>query len=124
MIRVRKPINLTDKQIIRQITKLKEIVFENYVENQDGTYEGDLNDSVLEIISSLTDERNNLNEQDFVKMIGQGIKKLLEYFDGKVDSINDDVIHFFAFDFMTQTLNFLYGKQYTTNTDDYDFMFN
>ena len=121
---MRKPINLTDKQIIRQITKLKEIVFENYVENQDGTYEGDLNDSVLEIISSLTDERNNLNEQDFVKMIGQGIKKLLEYFDGKVDSINDDVIHFFAFDFMTQTLNFLYGKQYTTNTDDYDFMFN
>ena len=121
---MREPINLTDKQIIRQVNKLKSIVFDNYIEHNDGTYEGDLNESILEIIKELTMEKNDLDEKDFVKLIRQGIKKLLDYFEGKVDSINDDVIHFFAFDFMTQTLNFLYGKQYKTNNDDYDFMFN
>ena len=57
-------------------------------------------------------------------MIRKGVRQLIAYLDGKVDSINDDVIHFFAFDFITQTLNFMYGKKYEAKTDDYDFMFN
>ena len=119
-----KPINLTDIQIIRQITKLKRIIFEDYVEHKDGTYEGELNDSVLEIIDGLNKAQEELNEHDFLKMIRKGVKQLVAYLDGKVDSINDDVIHFFAFDFITQTLNFMYGKKYEPKKDDYDFMFN
>lgn len=118
------PINLTDKQIIRQITKLKGIIFDDYVEHNDGTYEGELNASILEIIEGLNQAKEELNEHDFLKMIRKGVRELIAYLDGKVDSINDDVIHFFAFDFITQTLNFMYGKKYVAKKDDYDFMFN
>jgi hypothetical protein len=121
---VSEPINLTDKQIIRQITKLKGIIFDDYVEHNDGTYEGELNASILEIIEGLNQAKEELNEHDFLKMIRKGVRELITYLDGKVDSINDDVIHFFAFDFITQTLNFMYGKKYEAKKDDYDFMFN
>jgi hypothetical protein len=121
---MRKAINLTDAQIVRQIDKLKNLIFEDYSENQDGTYEGELNDSVLELISNLTQDPKELDEGDFLKMIRKGIKQLIAYLDGKVDSINEDVVHFFAFDFITQTLNFMYGKKYEAKKDDYDFMFN
>ena len=60
---MREPINLTDKQIIRQINKLKNIVFDNYIEHNDGTYEGDLNESILEIIKDPIMEKNDLNER-------------------------------------------------------------
>ncbi len=121
---MREPINLTDKQILRQIKKLKGIIFDDYVEYNDGTYEGELNDSILEIIDGLNQAKDELNEHEFLKMIRKGVRQLIAYLDGKVDSINDDVIHFFAFDFITQTLNFMYGKKYEAKTDDYDFMFN
>lgn len=118
------PIDLTDKQILRQVKKLKGIIFDDYVEHNDGTYEGELKDSILEIIDGLHQSKEELNEHDFLKMIRKGVRELIAYLGGKVDSINDDVIHFFAFDFITQTLNFMYGKKYEAKKDDYDFMFN
>ena len=117
-------INLTDTQIIRQISKLKGLIFESYIENTDGTYEGKLNDSVARIIESLTTQVNDLDEGEFINLIRRGIKELIGYFDGNVDSINEDIIHFFAFDFITQTLNFKYGAVYQNKIDEFDSMFN
>ena len=116
--------NLTDTQILRQINKLKGLIFENYIENTDGTYEGELNDSVSLIIEGLTSQVNDLDEGEFINLIRKGIKELIRYFDGNVDSINDDIIHFFAFDFITQTLNFKYGAVYQNKIDEFDPMFN
>ena len=118
------PINLTDTQIIRQITKLKRLIFDDYVEHNDGTYEGELKYSVLKIIDGLNDTQTELNEQEFIEIIRKGVKELIAYLGDHIDSINDDVIHFFAFDFITQTLNFMYRKQYSPKNDDYDPMFN
>jgi len=116
--------NLTDTQILRQINKLKDLIFENYIENTDGTYEGELNDSVARIIEGLTTQVNDLDEGEFINLIRKGIKELIRYFDGNVDSINEDIIHFFAFDFITQTLNFKYGAVYQNKIDEFDPMFN
>ena len=71
---------------------------ENYIENTDGTYEGELNDSVALIIEGLTSQVNDLDEGEFINLIRKGIKELIGYFEGNVDSINEDIIHFFAFD--------------------------
>ena len=116
--------NLTDTQILRQINKLKDLIFENYIENTDGTYEGELNDSVALIIEGLTSQVNDLDEGEFINLIRKGIKELIGYFEGNVDSINEDIIHFFAFDFITQTLNFRYGAVYQNKIDEFDPMFN
>lgn len=117
-------INLTDTQILRQISKLKGLIFENYIENTDGTYEGELNDSVARIIEGLTTQVTDLDEGEFINLIRKGIKELIRYFEGNVDSINEDIIHFFAFDFITQTLNFRYGAVYQNKIDEFDPMFN
>ena len=86
--------------------------------------QADLNDSVARIIEGLTTQVNDLDEGEFINLIRKGIKELIGYFEGNVDSINEDIIHFFAFDFITQTLNFRYGAVYQNKIDEFDPMFN
>ena len=117
------PIDLTDSQILRQINKLRCLVFEDFKENEDGTYEGEINDGVAELIDEITNPLQELTEEEFLELIRKGTKALIKFFEGEVNSINEDIIHFFAFDFITQTLDYMYGRVIKNKVNHFDPMF-
>jgi hypothetical protein len=116
-------IDLTDSQILRQINKLRCLVFEDFKENENGTYEGEITDGVAEIIEDLTNPLQEMTEKEFLELISKGTKALIKFFEGEVNSINDDIIHFFAFDFITQTLDNMYGRVLQNKVNYFDPMF-
>ena len=61
-------IDLTDSQILRQINKLRCLVFEDFKDNENGTYEGEITDGVAEIIEDLTNPLQEMTEEEFLKL--------------------------------------------------------
>jgi hypothetical protein len=101
-------LKLTNQQVERQVKRLKEIIFDDYSENSDGSYEGTLNENVLKIIQTIILSEAEINELQFLQMITEGTKQLVVYLMENIDSVDERVVNFFAFDFMTQSIDFMY----------------
>ncbi len=108
MSKEKNKLKLTNQQVERQVKRLKEIIFDDYSENSDGSYEGTLNENVLKIIQSIILSEAEINELQFLQMITEGTKQLVVYLMENIDSVDERVINFFAFDFMTQSIDFMY----------------
>tara|TARA_B100000287_G_scaffold315933_1_gene299521 strand:- start:14643 stop:15020 length:378 start_codon:yes stop_codon:yes gene_type:complete len=108
MSKEKNKLKLTNQQVERQVRRLKEIIFDDYSENSDGSYEGTLNENVLKIIQSIILSEAEINELQFLQMITEGTKQLVVYLMENIDSVDERVINFFAFDFMTQSIDFMY----------------
>jgi hypothetical protein len=108
MSKEKNKLKLTNQQVERQVKRLKEIIFDDYSENVDGSYEGTLNDNVLKIIQKIILSEAEINELQFLQMITEGTKELVKYLLENIDSVDERVINFFAFDFMTQSIDFMY----------------
>ena len=117
-------IPLTEAQVVRQVRRLKEVIFREYQEHDDGTYEGEIIEEVLEIIQSILSSKTELSEIEFLAMISEGTKMLVKLLEERAVGVDERVLHFFAFDFMTQTLDFMNGIEVSKIEDDYDPMFN
>ncbi len=108
MSKEKNKLKLTNQQVERQVKRLKEIIFDDYSENVDGSYEGTLNENVLKIIQKIILSEAEINELQFLQMITEGTKELVKYLLENIDSVDERVINFFAFDFMTQSIDFMY----------------
>jgi len=115
---------LTQNQVLRQVKRLKEVIFDNYLENKDETYEGEINNEVLIIIQKQIIPDDEITETQFLKMITSGTTELIEFLENKVKSVDERVIHFFAFDFMTQSINFMYKSEVSEIDKYYNPMYN
>jgi hypothetical protein len=116
-------IKLTQRQVERQVKKIKGIIFENYKESEDGSYEGTISEEVMKIIQSVIMVETEITELQFLQMITEGTKELVSLLNEKVKGVDERVINFFAFDFMTQSIDFMYQIEIAEIDDDYDPMF-
>ena len=114
---------LTEAQVLRQVNRIKRVLFADYSENEDGTYEGEIVEPVLEIIQSVLTTQREVSEIDFLKMISEATKQLVRYLNEQLKSVDERVVNFFAFDFVTQTMDFMYSINMSRINDDYDPMF-
>ena len=102
-------IKLTDVQINRQIAKMKEAVFGEYQEFDDGSYKGELNEEILKILESNIPDKEQLSELEYLDIITKSASELVIWMDSKVKGVDMRLMALYCFDFVSQTMGLLYG---------------
>ena len=70
-------IKLTDRQIQRQVKKLKELLFENYEEYEDGTYKGEVITEISDIISKYIGPEEEISQIKLLECISRSLSTVL-----------------------------------------------
>lgn len=102
-------VKLTDMQIERQIRKLKEAVFGDYEEFDNGSYKGEVNDDILTILENNVSDKEQLSELEYLNIITKCSMELVEWMKTQVKGVDMRLMALYCFDFVNQTMRTLYG---------------
>ena len=102
-------IKLTDVQINRQIAKMKKAVFGEYQEFDDGSYKGEVNEEILNILENNTPDKEQLSELEYLDVITKIASELVIWMNSKVKGVDTRLMALYCFDFISQTMGLLYG---------------
>tara|TARA_B100000686_G_C16750126_1_gene951951 strand:+ start:1522 stop:1884 length:363 start_codon:yes stop_codon:yes gene_type:complete len=115
--------DMTDAQVKRQVLKVRDVIFEEIVEMDDGKYTGDVSSDVKDIMKERVPLDRPLNEEEFANIIVDCIETLVEWIMQKTKGVDVRIAKFFAIDFVNQTVAASYQMQYVNGDTAYDPMF-
>lgn len=103
---------MTDAQVKRQVLKVRDIIFEEIIEMDDGKYTGDVSADVKEIMKERVPLDRPLNEDEFADIIVDCIETLVGWIMDKTKGVDIRIAKFFAIDFVNQTVAASYQMQF------------
>ena len=117
-------VKMTAKQIKRQTDKIKSVIFDNYVENEDGSYQGDVVEEIVSILEDNIPVNIEIDDSIFLNVIHKCSNKISEYVSKKVNGVDDRLMKLYCYDFVNQSLGSIYSiKLVDKNTDSDDTMY-
>jgi len=116
-------IKLTDRQIKRQVKKLKELLFENYEEYEDGTYKGEVVNEVSNIINKYIGPDEEITQIELLETIQLCAMEVFEWCSGKIIGVDKRLMALYCFDFVNQSFNSFYSIKYTDDDDSNNMMY-
>ncbi|MGI9556057.1 MAG: hypothetical protein ACR2M9_04275 [Cyanophyceae cyanobacterium] len=116
---------LTESQVHRQMLRIREGIFDNYVivDDDSEAYTGELKPEIKAIIhgSIITDKV--LSEEDFKKLFAGTAKKMMDWILSNVDGVDTPVVQIFCVDLLEQTLSRVYSVEEVDSHPSDDFMY-
>ena len=113
-------VKMTSKQIQRQTEKIKSVIFDNYVENDDGSYQGDVIDDVVSILEDNIPLDVEIDDSMFLDIIHKCSDKISKYVSSKVNGVDDRLMKLYCYDFVNQSLCSIYSIKLVNKKDDSD----
>jgi len=104
--------DMTDAQVKRQVLKVRDVIFEEIIEMDDGKYTGDVSSEVKAIMKDRVPLDRPLNEDEFSNIIIDCIDTLVGWIMDKTKGVDVRIAKFFAIDFVNQTVASSYQMQY------------
>jgi len=114
---------MTDAQVKRQVLKVRDVIFVEIVEMDEGKYTGDVDSEVKDIMKKRVPLDRPLNEDEFAQIIVDCIDTLVEWIMEKTKGVDVRIAKFFAVDFVNQTVASSYQMQYIDGAGAHDPMF-
>ena len=116
---------LTESQVHRQMLRIREGIFDNYVivYDESEAYTGELKPEIKEIIDSSIIIDKVLSEEDFQKLFAGTAKKMMEWILSNVDGVDTPVVQIFCVDLLEQTLSRVYSVEEVDSHPSDDIMY-
>jgi hypothetical protein len=102
-------VKMTPKQIKRQTEKIKSVIFENYIEDEDGSYQGDIIDDIVSLLEDNIPLNVEIDDSLFLDIIHKCSNKIYEYISQKVKGVDDRLMRLYCYDFVNQSLCSIYS---------------
>ena len=116
-------IKLTDRQIQRQVKKLKKLLFENYEEYEDGTYKGEVITEISDIISKYIGPEEEISQIKLLETIQLCAIEEFEWCSGKIIGVDNRLMALYCFDFVNQSFNSFYSIKEPEDDDSDNMMY-
>jgi|TARA_B100001105_G_C22100980_1_gene319088 hypothetical protein len=116
-------IKLTDRQIQRQVKKLKKLLFENYEEYEDGTYKGEVITEISDIISKYIGPEEEISQIKLLETIQLCAIEVFEWCSGKIIGVDNRLMALYCFDFVNQSFNSFYSIKEPEDDDSDNMMY-
>ena len=116
-------IKLTEKQIQRQVKKLKELLFEDYEEYEDGTYKGELITEINDIINKHIGIEEEITQIELLGKIQQCAIEVYNWCADKSIGVDNRLMALYCFDFVNQSFNSFYTIKDNKNDNSNDMMY-
>ena len=113
-------VKMTTKQIKRQTDKIKSVIFDNYVENEDGSYQGDVVEEVVFILEDNIPVNIEIDDSIFLNVIHKCSNKISDYVSKKVSGVDDRLMKLYCYDFVNQSLCSIYSIKLVDKESDSD----
>ena len=116
-----KGIPLTPKQIERQLKKIKNQIFTNYKQDEDGSYQGEINPEILKIIEKYM-KVESVEYLEYVLIIQACAREIYELLDKNLIGVDKRLLTLYTYDFVTQSMDAVYIIKKEEKNDDPMFM--
>jgi len=116
-------IKLTDRQIQRQVKKLKKLLFENYEEYENGTYKGEVIAEISDIISKYIGTEDEISQIKLLETIQLCAIEVFEWCSGKIIGVDSRLMALYCFDFVNQSFNSFYSIKAPEDDDSDNMMY-
>jgi hypothetical protein len=115
---------LTEAQVHRQMLRIREGIFDNYVivDDDSEAYTGELKEEMRDIINSSIITDKVLSEEDFAEVFTGATEKMVKWILSNVDGVDTPVVQIFCVDLLEQTLSRVYSVEEVEGKNT-DFMF-
>lgn len=110
-------IPLTPRQIERQLNKIKKIIFTEYAEEGDGSYQGDIHPEILEIIEKYM-VADNIEYIQYIMIIQECAKEIYKWIYAKIVGVDERLLTLYTYDFVTQSMDAIYIIKDEKKKDD------
>lgn len=113
-------VKMTAKQIKRQTDKIKSVIFDNYVENEDGSYQGDVVDDIVLILENNIPTDVEIDDSMFLDIIHKCSNKISNYIAKKIKGVDSRLMQLYCYDFVNQSLCSIYSIKLVDNNKNSD----
>jgi len=115
---------LTEAQVRRQMLRIREGIFDNYVivDDDSEAYTGELKKEIKDIIHNSIIIDKVLSEDDFAEVFTGTTEKMTKWILSNIDGVDSPVVQIFCVDLLEQTLSRVYSVEEVEGTNT-DFMF-
>ena len=88
----------------RWLLRIKNVLFDDYKDFKDGSYQGDIKDEIIKMIQKNFPLNTPIAEDEFEVAISVCVKDVVRYIKEHTNGVHDNFILNFAADFVSQTL--------------------
>jgi hypothetical protein len=111
-------VKMTPKQIKRQTEKIKSVIFDNYVEDEDGSYQGDIIEDIVCLLEDNIPIDVEIDDSLFLDIIHKCSNKIGEYVSERVKGVDDRLMRLYCYDFVNQSLCSIYSIKLVDNKNN------
>jgi len=111
-------VKMTPKQIKRQTEKIKSVIFDNYVEDEDGSYQGDIIEDIVCLLEDNIPIGVEIDDSLFLDIIHKCSNKIGEYVSERVKGVDDRLMRLYCYDFVNQSLCSIYSIKLVDNKNN------
>jgi hypothetical protein len=111
-------IDLTEKQLDRQLNKIRKLVFEDYETYEDGSYKGEITQDILTILKKHMPEQDEVSDIIFLGMVKDAALDVAEYILSSLKGIDKRLASLYSYDFSNQSYNSIYSVGLRVKEDD------
>jgi len=115
-----KSIGLTEKQLERQLKKIRDLVFNDYEAYPDGSYKGELIQDILSILQKNMPKEDEVSDIIYLKMVKDAALDVTEYILSSLKGIDTRLATFYSYDFTNQSYNSIYSVGLRAKAKDND----
>lgn len=113
-------IGLTEKQLERQLKKIRNLVFNDYEAYPDGSYKGELIQDILSILQKNMPKEDEVSDIIYLKMVKDAALDVTEYILSSLKGIDTRLATFYSYDFTNQSYNSIYSVGLKAKAKDND----
>ena len=113
-------IGLTEKQLERQLKKIRNLVFNDYEAYPDGSYKGELIQDILSILQKNMPKEDEVSDIIYLKMVKDAALDVTEYILSSLKGIDTRLATFYSYDFTNQSYNSIYSVGLRAKAKDND----
>jgi len=113
-------IGLTEKQLERQLKKIRDLVFNDYEAYPDGSYKGELIQDILSILQKNMPKEDEVSDIIYLKMVKDAALDVTEYILSSLKGIDTRLATFYSYDFTNQSYNSIYSVGLKAKAKDND----
>jgi len=99
---------LSETKKTRWMKRIKEILFDDYSDFADGSYQGDIKQEVITMIQKNFPLGEPIAEDDFGEAIGNCVMQIVDYIMKHTSGVHEQFITHFSMDFVDQTLQSIF----------------
>ena len=116
-------VKMTDKQIQRQSLKIKNAIFNDFKEHEDGTYQGVIKDKILAILDKYIPLDKVIDDTEFLTIINKCSQDLVLYLSENINGVDNRLMKLYCYDFVNQSFSSIYTIKLINAEDNNDSMY-